>query len=329
MSDSWFFSRDGSQQEGPVSKEQIEQMLSAGELAAETLVWSPVLSDWTPAERAPDLKWEWPLKPPPLPPKAAAGSVPHVVAAGAGASPPRVPPVSPPALQAARFAPTPATPALQRIEIRPKTKRNAIILVAIAGFFVLGAISILQNEASGTQEYLIALASLLFFGGGTLVALPRMLRRPVSMVLAPEGLQQVTIWGSASVPWSDVEAVGVSHFMGQKMLGVRLRTYDRYLANMSPELAGALTKSMPYMRVAARAMGMVPVGSAVGLWSRLEGHGDPASALKEFGKVGDFAGMLLWTPNNFSYDLLFGWSDVDRPTAELAKVVEQYRAAAS
>jgi hypothetical protein len=264
-----------------------------------------------------------------LPPKPAAGSVSHLATAGVGASPPSIPPAPPiSGAQAARIA-SPAIPVLQRIEIRPKTKRNAIIVVVIAAFFVLGAISILQNEASGTQEYLIALASLLFFGGGTLIALPRMLRRPVSMMLAPEGLQQVTIWGSASVPWPDVEAVGVARFMGQKMLGVKLRSYDRYLANMSPELAGALTKSMPYLRVGARAMGMLPVGSAVSLWSRLEGHGDPASALKEFGKVGDFAGMLMWTRNNFGYDLLFGWSDVDRPTAELAKLVEQYRASSS
>jgi hypothetical protein len=151
--------------------------------------------------------------------------------------------------------------------------------------------------------------------------------------LTPEHLEQVTIYGAAVVPWADVEQVSAFSYLGQKLIGVKLRTYDNYLANLSQELAGALTKMLPVMRLAANGISMVP-GAAQGmtlltLWSKLDGVAEPAEALKEFGKIGDLAGYLLASRKSMGYDLAFSWADFDRPADKLAGLLEQYRAAAA
>jgi hypothetical protein len=62
----WYIGLDG-QKQGPVRKDELELMLERGTIPAETLVWSKLLSDWTPAERVLELNWRKPDGPPPLP----------------------------------------------------------------------------------------------------------------------------------------------------------------------------------------------------------------------------------------------------------------------
>jgi hypothetical protein len=169
---------------------------------------------------------------------------------------------------------------------------------------------------------ILAFAVLCLYGAG------RMWRRKTSMVLVPDHLEQVTLYGSAAVPWSDVEKVGSLSYLGQKIIGVRLRSYDAYLANLSPELAGTLTKAMPLVRVAATGVATLPGSQFLTLWSRLDGVSDPGDALKGFGKVGDLAGLLMASRKMLGYDLTFGWADFDRPVDELVRLLEQYRLAA-
>jgi hypothetical protein len=299
VSSQWYYSADGTRQEGPVEQGLLEGMLARGDLPATALVWREGMAQWAPAQHVSDLIWERPATPPPLP------AVHH-----------------PPALPAA-----PPRSALERVEIRPRTRRNAILLMLGSVLFTAGGIW-LMVDGEGTVDGLVGAACVLFFGGGGLYALPRLLRRPVSLVLEPDALVQVTLYGSARVPWRDVERVGVASWMGQRLLGMRLKTYDGYLNGMSAELAGTITRALPYVRVAGTVLGKLDPGAALGLWSRFQGHADPASAVAAMGKVGDLAGMLLWCRNTFGYDILFGWADTDRPMPELAALLERYRSAA-
>jgi hypothetical protein len=143
-------------------------------------------------------------------------------------------------------------------------------------------------------------------------------------VLTADGLQQKTIYGSALIPWKDVEKVGVVKHLGTKMPAIRLKTYDRYLENMSPELASSMARGLPYMRWLARLTSILDVPTTLTIWSKLEGKGDPVQALKEFGKVGNFAEALLWNRNTYGYDVLFAWADCDRPAEDFAGLLRQY-----
>ena len=67
MANDWYYSIGGDTQQGPVPKEQIESMLSSGDLKPETLICSSRSPQWTKAEDIDELKWERPFVPPPLP----------------------------------------------------------------------------------------------------------------------------------------------------------------------------------------------------------------------------------------------------------------------
>ena len=297
----WFYSRDGRVQEGPVAADTLTQMLNSGQLPADTLVWHEGCADWTPAAEAPDLNWKRVTRPPPLPQQrieVPIGSTPHHAAGN--------------------------TSALPRLEIKPKSRRNAVLLLIGCGVFVVaGAWMVVEPET--LLDQIIGLVSILFFGVAGIIAVPRLLRRKNSMVLTPEALEQVTIYGNATVPWSDVEHIGRVRYLGQSFLGVRLKSYDRYLQGVSQELAANLKRGLPYLRIAAAVSNTLPAPPIVKLWSSLEEHDSPTASLAAFGKVGDLAGVLHWTRKKFGYDILFAWADFDRPVGQLVKVMEEYR----
>jgi len=66
MANDWYYIIDGDTQLGPVSKEQIESMLSSGDLKPEMFICSPSVPQWTKAEDIDELKWERPFVPPPF-----------------------------------------------------------------------------------------------------------------------------------------------------------------------------------------------------------------------------------------------------------------------
>jgi hypothetical protein len=209
------------------------------------------------------------------------------------------------------------------LEVRPKARRNSVLLALGCLVFTLGGLwMIVEGEG---KDNLAGLLCVVFFGGGGLYAVPKMLRRDVSMVLTPRGIEQHTLWGVAHVLWKDVERIGVVSQFGNKMVGVRLSTYDNYLADMSPKLAETMTRSLPYFKLLTRATSLLDAPAAVQLWSKLEGHEDPSEALKDFGHVGDLAGMYLWSRKNCGYYIMFTWADRDRSAERFVDLLEQYR----
>ena len=303
MSANWFYSADGSRQAGPVTKDEIEGLLTRGELGDDALVWTEAMTDWKRAADVAELHWSRPATPPALP----------------TTTPAATPPPQPPPLG--------RRDALGRVEIHPPRRRNAILLAGAALFMGGGGIALLAWPGDDTDMFwgLLCLA----IGALALYKAKSMWRRQTSMVRMPERLEQITIDGAARLPWGEIEAVGASSYLGIKLIGLRLRTYDSYLATMSPELASCLTKTLPFMRLAAAGASLLPGSQFLTLWSRLDGVSDPGDALKDFGKVGDLAGLLMASRKMLGYDLTFNWADFDRPADELVRLIEQYRSAAA
>jgi len=235
------------------------------------------------------------------------------------ATPP--PPPSPP-----RQPPVPIAPNPERLDIKPKTARNVVLLVlgcslfTVAGFYLM--------SMGEPQNIAVGLLCILFFGGGGLIMIPKLLRRKVSMVLTREGMEQITPYGNAHVRWSDVEKVGMVSIFANKMVGIRLRNYDAYVHSMSPEMTEFLRKTLPYMKLIARATSMLSLPEACKLWSQLEGSADPKEGLKAFGKVGSYVEALLWSRQQYGYDVLFAWQDRDRSAEALLDLLQSYCAGA-
>jgi Protein of unknown function (DUF2982) len=212
-------------------------------------------------------------------------------------------------------------------EVRPKARRNSVLLALGCLVFTLGGLwMIVEGEGKDT---LAGLLGVVFFGGGGLYAVPKMLRRNVSMVLTRRGIEQHTLYGVAHILWKDTERIGVASLFGNKVVGVRLSTYNNYLADMSPQLAGFMTRSLPYLKLLARATSLLDAPAAVQLWSKLAGREDPSDALKDFGQVGNLAEALLWSRKTYGYDIVFTWADRDRSAERFVDLLEQYRKGAS
>jgi hypothetical protein len=176
---------------------------------------------------------------------------------------------------------------------------------------------------SSGEEMLAGLLSIAF-GIAGLWCVPRAWRRDTSMVLTGEGLKQRYSQGSTLIPWTDVERISVmrmrSAITNQKMVGIRLKSYDRYLNDMSPELAKFAMRGLRAMKLFARGASMVKVHGGVGLW--LAGAQRP---LKSFGKVGSLAEAMMWSREQFGYDVAFAWGDLDRSPEEFVALLEDYR----
>ncbi len=213
---------------------------------------------------------------------------------------------------------------LAKLEIKPKTGRNVLFLVigcsafTVGGFFLIGT-----GEA---QNIAVGILCTVFFGCGGLITAPKLMRRKISMVLSEQGVEQITPHGSAFIRWADVEKLGTTSMFRSHFVGFRLKSYDRYVEAMSPELSAFMRKSMPYMKLIARAAALLPVPEAVALWSKLKGETDLQEALRAFGKTGSFVEALMWTRQQFGYDILVGWSDRDRSAPKFLELLEEYRA---
>lgn len=169
-------------------------------------------------------------------------------------------------------------------------------------------------------EIKLGLLTLLFFGGGGIYAIPKLLKRKVSMVLSDNGIELFYPQGSAFIPWADVEQCGIVRVFSTKLVGIRLRSYDRYLKKMSPGLAAFLVKSLPFLKLFAKQVSSVDATGWVGLWLEAEGK-----SLKSFGDVGNLAQALMWARENYGYDLAFAWSELDRPPDKFVSLLEEYR----
>jgi hypothetical protein len=212
----------------------------------------------------------------------------------------------------------------ETIEIRPKTGRNAILLgIGCAAFTVMGLTLVISAGA-----VFVGLLAILFFGGGGLWAIPKLLRRRVSMRLTGEGLHQCYEQGTTHIPWRDVEEVGITSMFGNKMVGIRLKTYDRYLGEMSPALAEFVTRHLPYLKWLARATSLLAVPASTRVWSKLEGH-DVSEDLRSFGATGNLAESLLWSRSRYGYDIVLSWAELDRSAEDFVALLEGYRTAAS
>lgn len=191
--------------------------------------------------------------------------------------------------------------------------------IGCGAFTILGLMMIFSGE-----EIFAGLLAVSFFSGGGLYAIPKMLQRKVTLVLTPAGIEFHYIQGTTFVPWTDVEKIGIVSVFSNKMVGIRLNSYDRFLNEMSPQLAEFITKRLPYLKLILRATSLLDVPLVITLWSRLEGI-DAMGSLRSFGKVGNLAEALLWARKHFGYDLTLAWAELDRPARKFGDMLEECR----
>ena len=198
----------------------------------------------------------------------------------------------------------------ERLEIRPQVARNAALLAAgCLAFVVIGAWMVFGQPA---LEYRAGgVLSVVFFGFG-LTRIPALIRRKVTLVLTPDALEQVYPQGVMTIPWADVAAVGVtSTGRGRPMAGILLHSYDRYLGQMPAALAAQAERGARFMKPVAAATSVIAGGQSRGM-------------LMEYSRTRGRASRLAWQRDHFGYDVVLGWSELDRPAPDFVALLHEH-----
>ncbi len=193
-----------------------------------------------------------------------------------------------------------------RFVVRPRWWLLAITAAGCLGFTAMGLMMIASGEVLETLVGLLAVA--LFGGGGVLSGLFVARRGLSHLTLTPAGIEPAT---GGMLPWEDIEAVGTARVETTKLLGVRLKSYDRYLASVPPVQRVEMER---HLRWFAKPMALATSG--------LGKRGLSQSFVRD---VSSLETALRWSRAQTGWDMTFSPVWLDRPLEEFIALLERYR----
>lgn len=218
-------------------------------------------------------------------------------------------------------------PLPQRLEIRPKSRRNALGIVAIAVFLIgLG----LQGLDKGSDfDQMIALLNILS-GTVCLWLAWKFWNRPVSLVLTSGDIEWHTASGHARIPLADIEAAEPMSTLKIRFVGLRLRRFDRVINSMSPEMRKLHERGLPLMRIVAplslKFIAMhIPTG-VIKTLTGLAGLPDMVGMMETAGNAKTIGDSFRLMRQLYGADIMFPEYDLDRRTEAFCQLLENYRA---
>lgn len=195
--------------------------------------------------------------------------------------------------------------------VRPRWWLLALTAAGCLGFTAMGLMMIASGEIFGILGGLLNVA--LFGGGGVLLARFVARRGLWALTLTPAGIELAT---GGLLPWEDIEAVGTVRFKLDKtnkikLLGIRLRSYDRYLASVPPVQRVEMQR------------GMIWFLKPIGLLTSMFGN---SGLMQSFvSDVSSLETALRWSREQSGWDYTFSPVWLDRPTEQFVAFVERYR----
>jgi hypothetical protein len=211
------------------------------------------------------------------------------------------------------------------LEIRPRVVRNAVLLGAGCATFTAIGLWMIVTEPIGIK--LIGVISVLFFGAGGAIAVPKLLRRKVSLRLTRAAVTFVWPEGEMTVPWSEVESVRVVKISRLTAVGFRFTTPDAWNAGSSPGLAPYSARNLPSMRAVAGTAALLPT-ARLGALTPGGGGGHEKGYLADFARSTTIVEAMAASRKHFGVDTALGPSELDRSAAEFVELVRRYQDAA-
>lgn len=208
------------------------------------------------------------------------------------------------------------------------TMTRLVLLVSVCFLFTLGGIVLL---ASGTIVQIMAgLISIGLFGVVGFVAVRKLWRQRTVLTLTRDGLRPQV---GGFIPWGDFDAVGTARIGGgpmggTKVIGIRLKRYENYLASFTPDQLKLILQGAKWGRVGGFAMlsQISPEDIAVTV-SKLEiSELDPGGLLSIPQK--DVAAILKWAHDHSGgWDVTFSPLLFDRSSDRVVQEISSYHQA--
>jgi hypothetical protein len=201
----------------------------------------------------------------------------------------------------------------QTVTFSPSKGKLALTVIGCAAFVAV-AVAMLVSGVTPFEAF-IAVVGILFFGGGGGWMLWKLARAKTVLVLSPGGVHPIS---GGLIPWQDIEGVGMGRTSGTAIIGIRLNSYDRYVASLTPAETALAVRTAR----AGKAFGSVTAPF-------LGRRGTGAASLTEIpSSGGDVAALLEWARNNSGgFDISFSPMLFDRPGPQVVEAIAAYHSA--
>lgn len=111
--------------------------------------------------------------------------------------------------------------------------RGKLLLLACGGAAFV-ALGVFLLQSSDTEERLIGIASIVFFGFGMLYAVARLVRPTPALVIHSSGIFDNASGLSAGfLSWEEISGVYVAKIKGQRFLAIAVKDADGFLSRQS------------------------------------------------------------------------------------------------
>jgi hypothetical protein len=197
------------------------------------------------------------------------------------------------------------------VTFAPSKSKLALTIAGCVAFTALGVFLLVSGPTVG--EIIGAVLCIALFGGGGVLFVAKLARTTETLTLTPSGLHPSS---GGIVPWDDYDGVGLGRVSGTLIIGIRLRSYDSYIASLTPAQA----------KLAAQAG---KAGKLFGAVTRpVIGRTHPGTAALANIPSGEegLAGLLAWSRETTGYDLSFSPMLFDRPAEQVMQAIANYQA---
>jgi hypothetical protein len=211
---------------------------------------------------------------------------------------------------------------MERIEIRPPAWKMGLLVLGIIAFTLFGCFIMMSGE--GLAEQALGLITVVFFGGFGSYALYLRSRGQETLAILPTGIE-IGLPGVTPVllPWSDIEAFGVTTIVNQEFTTITLKSAQRWLSAISPEEAAAAVRFFRRLGLVGEATVKVMVANEE---DDLEELQQTLAGSKEVKSLSD---ILAYNRTKFGGDFLLGWPLRDRGAQAFADFLEERRRSGS
>jgi hypothetical protein len=213
-------------------------------------------------------------------------------------------------------------------EIRPRLLRLLAVLIAGLALFVVGG-AYLVLSMDGPDRFIGVMS--IVFGLWALVAWGQRIRSRAAIVLSPEGLRTAV---GGEIPWGDIDDVATLRHRRTTLVGIRLRSAERFAASFSEQELAALTRKGAQLRLIARGFSSAQVATfnptQPDSYDVLVDE-DRLTLDKIAGddSLSSIAGMIAFSRAHFEgYDWTISSVELDRPAAAFVALLNEYRAGA-
>jgi hypothetical protein len=206
------------------------------------------------------------------------------------------------------------------------SRRTQVKMVFYSGLFVATGVFVALS-GDGAERVIGALAVL--FAMWALISFWRRFRTRAAIVLSGTGLR-LPLGGE--IPWADLDDVGVVRFKGTKLVGLRLRSTERFIASFTDRERAALGRNTRWLRMFARGVGAAQLGTFnvadPGSYDVLVDQDRKSlNEIAEDSSLSTVTGVIAFSRKRYGYDWTLGSIELDRSPAQFVALLDERRAA--